>query len=290
MSVKEHVIENISAFPTLPIVAQRLVHVVSDPRSTPGDIADIIRLDPALTANVLKAANSAYFGYRQPISSFSEALFRLGTAWVYQTAVSSLVYSNMQRPAPGYEISSQDLWIHSAGVAVLADYLATQLNIKNSGSIFTAGLIHDIGKLALEESVAENYQEISDLVSQDNMPFEMAERKVLGIDHAEAGALIASKWNFPEPLINGVRWHHDPDNAEGGNPLVDVVHIADVTCLMQGLGLGRDGLHYRPSEKAVERLNLTSATLEKATAQLLDSIEYIKNVFCEQSPSPMPVR
>lgn len=290
MSVKEHVIERVSAFPTLPIVAQRLVQVVSDPRTTPGDIADVIRLDPALTANVLKAANSAYFGFRHPISSFSEALFRLGTAWIYQTAVSSLIYSNMQRPASGYDMSSQDLWKHSAGVAIIADNLAKQLNIKDVGAIFTAGLIHDMGKLALEESVAESYDEISGLVTQDDISFEQAERKVLGIDHAEAGALIAEKWNFPEPLVNGVRWHHDPDHGPDGSQLVDVVHIADVTCLMQGLGLGRDGLQYRPSKKAVERLNLTNTMLEIATAQLLDALEYIENVFSEPSTSPMPVR
>jgi putative nucleotidyltransferase with HDIG domain len=281
MIQKSQITAKLSSFHTLPVIAHRLLSVVSKPDSDASDVARVIGLDVALTANVLKAANSAYFGFNKPVATLTEATFRLGTGWVSQIAISSIVYSNVKKPAPGYGQTAEDLWRHSAAVAVTSDNLCRLLKIKGVGAIFTAALIHDIGKLALEEYVSENLVEIQQRVFDQQISFEQAERELLGFDHAEAGAIVAEHWNFPPDMVQAVRWHHEPNSATSGQQAVDIVHVADVLCMMQGIGLGHDGLSYRPCPEALERTKITGSILESATSQLLDSLEEIESILNE---------
>jgi HD-like signal output (HDOD) protein len=92
---------------------------------------------------------------------------------------------------------------------------------------------------------------------------------MFGIDHAEIGANILRRWSFPPSMISAVRWHHEPDSAPKPNHLIDVVHVADVLCLMSGIGVGREGLQYRPSPSACERIGLTEEHLERVVSQTL---------------------
>lgn len=279
---KSQIVAKLSSFHTLPAIAHQLLSVLNRPDSDSSDISRVIGLDYALTANVLRAANSAYFGFTKPVSSLSEASFRLGTGMISQVAVSSIVYANVRRPATGYGQSAEDLWRHSAAVAVTSENLCRLLQIKNAGAIFTAALVHDIGKAALESWVSENYEDIHRLVIEGDMSFEQAERQVLGFDHAEVGAMVAEHWHFPTELIQAIRWHHDPNPAQGGQPGADIVHVADALCIMQGIGLGYDGLSYKPCPEAIERLKLTGAGIEQVTSQLLDSLSQIEQVLSEQ--------
>ena len=276
-----HVAEKLSSFRTLPSVANRLLVVVSNSESDASDIARVISMDLALTANVLKAANSAFYGFSKPVSSLTEATFRLGVNWVAQMAVSSLVYGNVNRPAAGYGQSALDIWRHSAAVAVTSENLCRLLHLKGSNAIFTAALIHDIGKLAIEEFVAEHLPEIRRRLEHDHESFEQAEREILGYDHAELGAIVAERWNFPQELVQAVRWHHDPNQAEADHQAVDIIHVADAMCIMQGIGIGHDGLSYRPCADSLQRLNITNAIVETAASQMLDSLAEIESMFSE---------
>ncbi|MBI5267489.1 MAG: HDOD domain-containing protein, partial [candidate division Zixibacteria bacterium] len=118
MISQEELVEKLSSFRTLPVIASRLLVVLGHPESDPSEIARVISMDIALTANVLKAANSAFYGFSKPVSSLTEATFRLGVNWVAQMAISSLVYANVHRPATGYGQTAGDIWRHSAAVAV----------------------------------------------------------------------------------------------------------------------------------------------------------------------------
>jgi len=278
---QQFLVEKLSSFKTLPVVANRLLAVISKPDSDASDIARVIGMDLALTANVLKAANSAYYGFSKPVASLTEATFRLGLSWVTQMAISSLVYANVNRPAHGYGQSAQDIWRHSAAVAVTTENLCKLLHLKGSNAMFTAALIHDIGKLAIEEQVATEMSQIRDHIEQQRESFEEAEHAVLGFDHAEIGAMVAQRWNFPVELVQAVRWHHDPNRAENGQQAVDVIHVADALCIMQGIGLGCDGMLYRPCADSLQRLNVTNAIIETATSQMLDSLSEIENIFSE---------
>ncbi len=288
MNKKDEILSKISSFPTLPVMAQKLLALLEDPDSGTAEIGKVLQYDPALTANVLKAANSAFLGFSEPVNSLSEASYRIGTKWIMQIALSSLIYSNLHSPAKGYEMTASDLWKHSIAVALMSENLCKLLGIKDGGMIYTAALIHDIGKLVLENAVDENFDNIKDTISSENASFEEAEQEVVGLNHAEAGALIAESWSFPKSIIEIIRCHHNPQEAEEITTALDVVHIADAVCLMQGIGLGRDGLQYRCNEGSLKRLDVTSNIIEKATSQLIDRLESIEHMFSE-TPKPDPV-
>lgn len=285
MNKKELIVSRISSFPTLPVMTHRLLKALNDPENASAEIARIIQIDPALTANVLKAANSSYLGFRRPANSLSEATFRLGTKWIFQIAVSSLIYSNLNRPAAGYDMSGEELWRHSLATALMAESLSTLLKIRDSGLIYTAALLHDMGKIVMGEFVADCFKDIQRIISEKNISFELAEEEILGVSHTEIGAMLAESWHFPTLIIDCIRWHHNPDLYSQNEPAIDVVHIADATCLMEGIGLGRDDLQYRLSDKAVTRLNLSSNLLELAISQTLLSLEDIENMFRETLPA-----
>ena len=133
-------------------------------------------------------------------------------------------------------------------------------------------MLHDIGKIVLGGFVDIGYDAVM-AATAENVPFEEAERRALGADHAEVGASILSDWVFPPAMVEAVRWHHEPERASETNPLLDVVHVADALCLMRGIGGGRDGLQYHPSPQAAKRLGLEPTHLEIVASQTLQGVQ-----------------
>jgi len=285
MNLKDQIVARISSFPTLPVMANKLLRVVNDSESGMADTAKVIQYDPALTANVLKAANSAFLGFRHPVNSISEAAFRLGTKWIYQIAISSLIYSNLKKPVPGYEIGEEKLWRHSLSVALMSESLCSLLRIRDAGTIYTGALLHDIGKIVLGEFMSAHFDEVQSKVDERRITFEKAEEEVLGLDHAEIGALIAESWRFPSVIIDCIRWHHKPDSAPNIIPAIDIVHIADSVSLMEGYGFGRDELQYQFSSESANRMNVTSNLIELAVSQTVMTLEDVENAF-KDMPAP----
>lgn len=285
MNMKEQIVSKVSSFPTLPAMAGKLLNLLNDPEIPGTEIGKVVQYDPALTANLMKAANSVYLGVTTEVNSINEAVFRLGSKWIFQIAVSSLIYSNLRRPVTGYDLSGEDLWRHSIAVATMSDILSRQLNIKDVGLAFTGGLLHDIGKIIMGEFITDKFDDIYKVVEDKNVSFEEAEQEILGVDHAEIGALIAESWKFPVVLIDCIRYHHDPEKMAEPKQAVDLVHIADALCLMQGYGIGRDGINYKPCQSTIERLKLSTTIIETATSQLVSALEEVENVIKETPAS-----
>lgn len=188
--------------------------------------------------------------------------------------LTSCVNAIIDKPVQGYELSPGDLWQHSIAVSVASEIMVKELNLSVSEEVFTAALLHDVGKMVLGRYVKNDIVAIDREELQD-VPFEQVERRIFGIDHAEIGANILRRWSFPPSMVTAVRWHHDPDGAPKTSQLIDVVHLADVLCLMSGIGVGREGLQYRPSPAACERIGLTEAHLEKVASQTLQCANQI---------------
>lgn len=268
----------LSSFPSMPGAAVKLLALINDPDINVSQIEQILRQDPGLTANLLKLANSAYFGIPSKIGSVRQAVLLLGLKRLIQMVIASCVSALMDKPVPGYDLSPGELWRHSIAVTVAAEGLVKELNIEAAEEIFTAALLHDVGKLVLGDFVRDDFKKIENILSQ-GISFETAENMVLGINHADIGAEILRKWSLPQELVNAVRWHHDPESAEGEDTMLDIVHVANVLCLMIGIGVGRDGLQYKPSTVAVKRLGLESHHLEKVASQTLQWVEELSDVL-----------
>ena len=262
----------------MPGTAVRMLSLLNNPDISFSQIEEILRYDPGLTANVLRLTNSAYFGFSSKIGSVRQAVVLLGAKRLIQLVLTSCVHAVMKKSVAGYDLPAGELWRHSIAVSVAAEALVKELRIPAADFVFTGALLHDVGKLALSDFVKDDLQKIEDMAAQ-GIAFEVAEQCVLGINHAEVGALILENWSFPPEIVRAVLWHHAPDAVEETNNLIDIVHVANVLSLMVGSGVGREGLRYQPSAAATRRLGLKPFQLEKVASQTWQWVNELPDVF-----------
>ena len=274
----KHITSLLKSFPSMPGAAVRLLALIDDPEISVAQIEKILRQDAGLTANLLKLANSAYFGIPAKVGSVRQAVLLLGLKRLIQMVIASCVGSIMDKPVPGYDLPPGELWRHSLAVTVAAEGLVNELKIEAAEEIFTAALLHDVGKLVLGEFVADDFNKIENILSR-GVPFETAENMVLGTNHADIGAHILDQWSLPPSIVNAVRWHHDPESAEQTDMMLDIVHVANVLCLMIGIGVGRDGLQHQPSGAVIERLGLAPNHLERVASETMQWVEELSEVI-----------
>ena len=272
------IMAKVKSFPGMPGTAAKMLSLLNNPDISISQIEEILRFDQGLTANVLRLTNSAYFGFSAKIGSVRQAVVLLGAKRLIQLVLTSCVHSVMQKSVEGYDLPAGELWRHSIAVSVAAEALVKELRIPVADFVFTAALLHDVGKLALSDFVEGDLQKIEDTASP-GIPFEVAEQFVLGIDHAEVGALILENWSFPPEIVRAVQWHHAPDAVEKTDSLIDIVHVANVLSLMVGNGMGREGLRYQPSVAATKRLGLKPFQLEKVVSQTCQWVSELSDLF-----------
>lgn len=268
----------VDGIPSIPGSAVKLIALLENPDTSAQAIEEVLRMDPGMTANVLRLTNSAYFGLSSQVGSVKRAVMLLGMNKIKQLVMASCVGSVMNGSVPGYDLPSGELWRHSIAVSVAAEGLSRELKLGGAEDIFTAALLHDVGKMILGRFVQEDMAAI-EAAAGDDVSFEVAEKEVLGTDHAEIGSRILSRWGLPGDLVHAVRWHHDPDGDGRSNRTTDIVHVANVLCLMMGIGVGREGLQYAPSPEVTHRLGLKSAHLERVASQTLQWVAELSDIF-----------
>ncbi len=284
MNPCQEIVDRIGTLPPLPDTAVRLMAVVNDPRSTVDQLVEAIRYDQAVTTELLRLCNSAYFGLSRRIASLNEAMVRLGTVKVMQLVMAVHTSTLLRHEQRGYGLAAGGLWRHSVGVALACGAVAPKVNLTNAGLAFTAGLLHDIGKVVLSEYVAEQFGEIIALVTHRGQSFLEAERAVLGYDHQQIGGEVAERWQLPDSIVRCIRHHHDPASLEPADPLVDTVHLADCICLMLGIGLGSDGLAYRADPEVMGRCGFHERDLETVGIQTLTDLKKVEEMFTNPGP------
>ncbi len=278
MSIKKEILDNIKSLPAMNTTTKKIMAILGSTNVEISEVVKIIEYDPALTSNVLKLVNSAYFGLQSEVTSIKQAVVLLGLNQIYRIVIAVSFSSLMNKPIAGYELPSGALWKHCVATAIASETIAQMLKNSDADVLFTAALLHDIGKIALSTFVDEYYNLIEEESRKIGESFEIIERKVLGIDHAEAGAIILKNWGIPEGLYSPVRWHHSPDDCTPA-VTVDIVHVADSLCLTGGLGIGREGLQYRPSIKVMKRLSLKTETMEMIMSRTMTGLDNIKEIF-----------
>lgn len=261
----DDLIKRVGELPPMPQVAQRALDLIRDPKSDMGSVAKILAMDEAMTSLVLRWANSAYYGLKYPVSTVHQAVTYLGYRTLHSLILAASVAAFLERPAPGYALERGDLWRHSIAVAAGARLIASDFGQKIAEEAYHAGLLCDIGKLALEILLRNTNTNLSDWQGESFNDLETAH---FGIDHAALGAELASRWRLPTPLIDAIAHHHHPSQANEGAILASAVHLADAAAMSLGIGLGKDGLQYTVDPVAVERMNWN----EKKFSDLADRI------------------
>ena len=271
----EQIIANIDQLPSIPLVVSKIINMVNDPEVNFKIVADEISKDQAITTDILKICNSAYYSKGKEITSVDRAIVTLGIKEVKDIVVVSTTKQVLNKPIIGYDLEKGDLWKHNLVVAMLAKKIALMKKQRGLADVvFTGGIIHDVGKTILALFVANTFKEILETVQTRQIDFCVAEREVMGFDHQEIGEKILEKWQFPEVLRMIVRHHHDPDQAPEPHKLtVSIVHVANTIALMAGVGIGADGLYHELSESAVKAAGLTPEELEQIYANVPETLK-----------------
>jgi len=222
------ILQDVSKLTSLPEVSIKVNQMVDDPDCSVNEIGKVISQDPALSAQLLRIANSPFYGFGSTIDSISRAVTILGTQ-----QIRDLVFSTTATKAfegiPNEIISVDDFWHHSLYCGLLARELAKQNHKAQGEMLFTAGLLHDIGHLVMFNRIPElAHKAIIHTIEPDvDLELFQSEREIIGFDHAQVGGRLAEIWQLPKNLVECVMYHHEPERAEDFPDEVLLIYIAN---------------------------------------------------------------
>lgn len=280
MKVLDRILKSINTIPAFPETGNKVAQLLTKPDYSVNEVANVIKYDPSITANILKMANSAYFGPRHKISNINDAVVYLGQQNLLRAIQTAGVSKYYKKGATGYFDKVTDLWEHSVAVALMSQIISRKITGQEDTTLYTAALLHDVGKIIMGEFVRDSLAKIAGLVSSKNIAFLEAEEIILGINHADLGGKIASYWKFPVEIRDAISFHHRPDLLEKEEKIMPwIVYIADQACLMLGVGGGVDGLSYRAVSEVLPKFNLRMKDLEMSMVLLSDDLNHARELI-----------
>ena len=224
MITREQFTERLKAktLPSLPLTVVALGEAVQDERCSVDRILGILSKDPSLSATLLRLANSALYGGEGSVTDLRSAVLRLGFDAIANLGTGAAVIRTLKG---GTHLDALRLWQHSVAVGLTAKGVCVLAKRHGQAeTAFLAGLLHDIGKIALDTCFPEAYAQVLGKVAEGAYFLE-AEREVLGMDHPAAGALLAADWSFPQTIVEVIRDHHEPQPDDF---LPNLIHLADL--------------------------------------------------------------
>jgi len=264
MSIVPRVLRSLKNLPPFPPVAQRALLLLNEPEINIQELVAVVKFDPAVTANILRISNSAYFGLNQEIHSLHQALLLLGTQELLKIMVISGATRLFSSVDSGYGGERRGLWHHSVSCALMVDLLARDLSLIDQATGFTAGLLHDLGKVVLSLFAQREFLAIKEVMEQQGVSFLEAEKNVLGIDHAELGGEMARMWRFPDRLRLAITYHHLNKPEAYADDLILLVYLADFLVLRFGQEQGLDVVADTCNPEVLRHFQLQPQDLEKA--------------------------
>lgn len=280
MTTIEELIKKIKVLKPIPQIANQILTIVENPNSSITDIADIILYDPSTTANLLKFCNSAYFGQSREIDSVRDAISFLGIDYIIDLILLNGGAENLTKRQEGYGLHEGELWRQAVASALIAKDLAENKGIGQKKHIlFTAALLKDIGKVILDQFVSDSFEKISYQVESKGLSFREAEKKVIGIDHAELGGLVAKMWKFSPKMIFIISNHHLSSPKAQEDIETSIVYLADTICMMMGIGGGSDGLAYRFHKDVLDRLGINHYSLQEIIMRFGERMQKVEELI-----------
>ncbi len=275
MDRAESYISRVTHLPPAPTLLNELLGLFRDPDRDIDRVVELLSHDPSLTAEILRKCNGAFFG-GAPASDMFEAVSRIGFYEVYCMVVALFGAKTKAMPGVGNAIDSAKLWKHTVFTAVAASTLAIKTD-HPQGSAFTAGLLHDIGKLVIASADRYRYGELLEKANQAGTPHWQAEQSAIGTNHAAIGGLLLERWNLPSEVYSAVRHHHDPSLAGEHAKMAAIIHLAD------WIAHGFEGDKPLPLTASAGRaflsLGLGPADLPKLNAATVKALERVKGLL-----------
>jgi HD-like signal output (HDOD) protein len=254
-ALKKQIIKTVDELPPMPQTVIKAREIMADPKAGFKELAELFEADQAIAAKILKLANSPYYGIAGGVASIQKASVVLGQKTLGELITLGGVSGLLGNQLQGYGLDAGKLWKHSLAVAFGARCIAGKIDSTLEGNAFTAGLLHDSGKLILNNYVAERWPEFEKALADGHTSFLQAEKAVLALDHPEIASEVCKAWRIPDEISHAIRYHHHPSQSQGSK-LAYMVHAADAIALMSGLGLGIDGTRYQMEEGTMEFLGI----------------------------------
>jgi putative nucleotidyltransferase with HDIG domain len=254
-------LKKVDALPASPALLPKLANALRDVNNiNVHEVVDIIMFDSSLTAKLLQIANSAYFGNATPLANVGDAISQLGYDAVFLLAA-AINGESCLRSAPGTGLDTVMLWKHSVMTAFGAQHIAKAAGL-DGNMLFTAGLLHDVGKVVFAGTYGKDYTRMFDPVKRDSLPLNECEMALYGCDHAELGAALLERWKLPAAIVAAVRFHHHPSDAGANAPLAACVFLGNIL----SRSLEQPSFTLDPAsaglQPALQLLNLTMTELD----------------------------
>jgi HD-like signal output (HDOD) protein len=293
----QSVVEATRAIPCAPALLPRLLAMTQSGEADTREMESLILTDPGLATGVLRLANSAYFASSHRCESVAEAILRLGSTTLYRLAATAVAGRWLATPAQAaYGWQAGDLCRHSLCVAVTAETLAQRMFLAQPETAYTAGLLHDVGKLALALSNERALAEVAELVPDSQTVWRQAEASVLGYSFNDVTRELLCKWGFPEALIAVGYYYPRPSEAPPEHlRLVTLIHAAKNVAVEIGFGVGVDGFYAELDEAALQDCGFDEQALTQAVPEILERVQRfiepdgrLKGVNGRRGPSMQP--
>ena len=268
-NLEKIIIETVD-IPSLPSVAMKVLKLMNNDNSSISELENIVLADQSFSTRLLRIANSPYYGRGRTIDTISTSIILIG----FNTMKNLVVAASMKDLHRNFGSIEQKLWEHSLGVSIAASLLAFETKLVQSEEALVAGLIHDVGKTVLNNSMPDTYTLITDRVAKENNSFVNIEEDMLKFNHCGVGGLIARKWKLPKNLEVIIEYHHTdklpPSVDSSYETICRLLSVADKMCLIAGIGFSRQ---IEAAEIGFQDIGLS----EKKFTEILDKLQKTYN-------------
>ncbi len=243
----------------------KILNLISEEDYSIKDLAGLIQLDISLSTRCLKIVNSASFGLRSTVTSIERAVSYLGKQAIFALVIESGFDYVFSQPLEGYHAQEGELWDHSLRTAFTSRNIAIESKNSDMADLaYTAGLLHNIGKVILAEFLTDHSDDIkAKFIDAKSHDFNKLEKEYLEINHTDVGGLMADNWNLPDCLKYVIQYHHEPSKApEEHRKLCYLVHLGDHLAMIMGKTEAFDSLSYKADPKAKKFFNFQDEQME----------------------------
>lgn len=267
-------IDQVQSLPPAPAILPKLLPLLSTDDVDSDQIVRLISLDPALTAELLRNCNSAFFGGSEPVSNLNDAILRLGFRQILRIVMATTASKVLGQSQKGYGIDAGELWTHSVAAAVAAQLMAADHGA-DENVVFTATLLHDVGKIVLSEAIEKTYADVIASSRADGISMIDLEKKALGFHHGEVGGRLLARWKFPENIVSAVTNHHNPSQAAGHEKLTALVYLGNMVAYFMGFGYGHQAFALTGRNEALE---LAEIKAERLPVYMIKTFEQLATI------------
>jgi putative nucleotidyltransferase with HDIG domain len=282
-STVDDLLSRVAELPTLPAIPMRVGELLSDPNSTSAQIAELLRRDQVLAAKILRLVNSGYYAIPGGVASVERALAFLGFSTVAQLVLGISVFSQFKALATP-RLTMGDFWKHALSVAVASEVIARRCEGVKPEDAFTAGLLHDIGKLVLHEVEPDRLREVVELAAKQKETFFAAEKEIGLPAHTVLGEAIATRWGLPHGLRLAIRYHHEDlagveTITRPVRQLVACVRLANLLAIKNAWGKSGDASKGKITHSELTPLDMTNDAIEGLEADINEAIGKAGGLF-----------